>query len=468
MNVPLKIRLIFAFFGVAIAAILSIVIYTNLDSGRQLTNYMHGGQYGVEKLVATLEGFYQENHTWQEVDSVLTSSMMGQGRGGNLRGMMDLFAIADQDGKIIWSGLSYVVGDQAPQNALDNAVTLVDQDQQMVGYLLIDGAPAVQTNTLTPFVEKLQSAVLWAGGIAGLVALLLAILIANQLLKPIKDLTRATSVLSHGDLSTRVKVKGRDEIALLATSFNQMAENLELAEERKKTLTADVAHELRTPIAVQKAQLEAMLDGVLPIDQENLSIVADQTNYLSRMVDDLRILALADAGELQLERQNINLSEWIKPVVERFQLQANLNNYEIFLSLEEGTESSLVNVDSDRLTQILFNLLSNATRYGKKDGTIHVSLKKGSGKLFLSVHDDGQGIPPESLPHLFERFYRHDRARSRDTGGSGLGLSISKKLAQLMSGDLSGKNHTEGGAIFTVELPEIFENTEKNVKVNEG
>jgi signal transduction histidine kinase len=232
-----------------------------------------------------------------------------------------------------------------------------------------------------------------------------------------------------------------------------MAGNLQLAEERKKTLTADVAHELRTPISVQKAQLEGMLDGVLPVTQENLSIALQQTDFLSRMVDDLRLLAMADAGEVQFEYRETDLKKLILQITTQFQAQMQNEGTRISCTFTPEDANLVINTDPDRLTQILHNLLSNAARYGRKGGNITVSTNVSYEKVLIAVKDDGSGIPDSALPHLFERFYRHEKARSRETGGTGLGLAISKNLALLMGGDLTGVNAPDGGAVFTLSLP---------------
>jgi len=240
---------------------------------------------------------------------------------------------------------------------------------------------------------------------------------------------------------------------MLAKTFNQLARNLELAEERKQSLTADAAHELRTPIAVQKAQLEGMLDGVLPLTQKNVLIALQQTNFLSRLVEDLRLLAMADAGEVRLEMRILNIVNLVQQVVAGFQAQAALEGTNLVTVFRPDGEELWIHTDADRVSQILQNLISNALRYGQKGGRILISTRKESAKLVISVQDDGSGIPTTALPHLFERFYRHERARTRENGGSGLGLAISKKLALLLGGDLSGANSPEGGAVFSLELP---------------
>ena len=209
---------------------------------------------------------------------------------------------------------------------------------------------------------------------------------------------------------------------------------------------------MRTPIAVQKAQLEAMIDGVLPVTPENLETAVKQTDMLSRLVDDLRLLAMADAGEIRFEYRETSIPGLIDQVVAQF--QARLSNDRTSINLDIAAEKlPKVITDPDRVMQILNNLISNALRYGQKAGTIHIQTGVEKDRVFISVRDEGGGIPDSALPHLFERFYRHEKARSRETGGTGLGLAISKKLAVLLGGDLRGENDPRGGAIFTLELP---------------
>ena len=256
--------MILAFITVAFAAIAGIVLYANLDSSRQLTMYMsRGGAYGLSDLVLQLEQYYQDNGTWTGVEQILDNTHRGSGM-GNSRNPMNQLALIGTDGLVIWSTYTNLtVGSTVSQDDLNIAVVLRGVKDQLIGYLLSENVSMVQIGDISPFVQRIREVILWAGLLAAAVAVFLAILISNQLLRPVKALTEASARLSAGELSTRIDVKGRDELAVLGQTFNQMAQNLEIAEERKKALTADVAHELRTPIAVQKAQIEAMLDGVI-------------------------------------------------------------------------------------------------------------------------------------------------------------------------------------------------------------
>jgi signal transduction histidine kinase len=230
-----------------------------------------------------------------------------------------------------------------------------------------------------------------------------------------------------------------------------MAASLEEAENKRRAMTADIAHELRTPLAVQRASLEALLDGVYPLSTENLESVAQQNVLITHLVDDLRTLALVDAGELTLECVPGDITSIVKHVMTSFQPQAAKKNIEIIPHLPE--KSPLLNIDPLRIQQVLNNLMQNAIRHTPTGGRIHLLVVFDNNTATLSVRDTGGGIPEDALPHVFERFYRADKGRSRADGGTGLGLAIARKLTELHEGRLRARNHPEGGAEFILELP---------------
>ncbi|HOQ69667.1 MAG TPA: ATP-binding protein [Anaerolineaceae bacterium] len=452
MKFSLQQKMILAFSVVVIVSIGGVVIFANLDSQRQVNRYLtRGGQYGVMELVEALEDYYEYKGTWSMVGEVADAYSQRHGR-KNAHGKASELTLTDQNHFIVWSNAGQVKGEKLTGEMTSRSLE-IHSGGQTVGYLVVENGVLQTPDDIAPFVNRLRRAIFLAGGFAILLAIGLAVLVSKYLLEPIKAITSASTQLSTGDFSTRVDIKGNDEIATLAKTFNQLARNLELAEERKQSLTADAAHELRTPIAVQKAQLEGMLDGVLPLTQKNVLIALQQTNFLSRLVEDLRLLAMADAGEVRLEMRILNIVNLVQQVVAGFQAQAALEGTNLVTVFRPDGEELWIHTDVDRVSQILQNLISNALRYGQKGGRILISTRKESAKLVISVQDDGSGIPSTALPHLFERFYRHERARTRENGGSGLGLAISKKLALLLGGDLSGANSPEGGAVFSLELP---------------
>ena len=309
----------------------------------------------------------------------------------------------------------------------------------------------------TYLISRLTRAAITAGLIAAGLSLLLALLLSYTLMRPVRELTQAAHRLGEHDLSQRVRVSGKDELAELALSFNSMADSLQQAEDSRRALTADIAHELRTPLAVQRANLEALQDGVYPLTPENLAPVLEQNLLLTRLVDDLRTLALADAGQLTLERTPTDLPALVHRIVERFQSQAAARSINLqFINSSTGPKTQTLNLDPQRIEQILANLLSNALRYTPDAGQISVHLMPVTAApvgVQITVHDSGSGIPTEALPQVFERFYRADRSRSRAEGGSGLGLAIARQLAEAQGGSLTAANHPQGGAVFTLTLP---------------
>jgi len=459
MRFSLTTKMALAFTAVVLIAIAGIVIFTTTDSNRQLTNYMNrGGLLGIENLITNLEAHYQDTGSWQGVESSFGTNPRGN---NNSRMAMYQFTLTDPDGIVQWSNSGDEEGSRLSGKTKTEGLKLVDRSQIVIGYLVVkeDGGPVA--NQVTPFIERMNRALVLAGMVAGLAALVLAIVISRQLLKPVSALVIAADSISSGDLTARVNISSKDEFYTLGTTFNQMAENVQSSDERKKALTADVAHELRTPLSVQKAQLEAMIDGVIPISVDNLQAISNQTDVLSRLVDDLRTLALTDSRELQLEMQKVRLDEVLESMVDSLRPQISLEDTKIIYQFGQNSKGQVVLIDTGRLSQVMQNILTNAMRYGKNGGIIRVSLIKDESSLVIRVHDNGSGIPEDALPHLFERFYRHDKARSRDSGGTGLGLSIAKNLVTLMGGEISAMNHPSGGAVFELRFP-IVADTQQN------
>ncbi|MGB9674353.1 MAG: sensor histidine kinase, partial [Anaerolineales bacterium] len=339
---------------------------------------------------------------------------------------------------------------------IDRSITL-KSGSEIIGYLLLEGGMGFTQADESRLVTRLSRAAIIAGIIAGVAALVIALLLAYGLGKPLRDLTYAAQKLANGDLSQRVHVPGKDEIAILGKTFNQMAESLQKAEEIRKALTADIAHELRNPLAVQRANLEAMLDGVYPLTPENIHAVLEQNQLLTRLVEDLRTLALADAGQLSLEKVPIAMREFCKHIVEVVQPQANEKQITIIFNdkLEGKPDNGVILGDPQRLEQVLGNIISNAIRYSPQGGDVHFVLDSNPKEMIIQVKDSGPGIPEEALPYIFDRFYRADKSRSRDGGGTGLGLAIARQLTQAHGGTLIAQNDPEGGAIFTLRLPRI-------------
>lgn len=277
---------------------------------------------------------------------------------------------------------------------------------------------------------------------------------------PVAAVAEAADRVTRGDLSTRVSLPGRpkgakDELALLAERFNTMAETLARLEDERRRMVADIAHELRTPVAIIQAQLDAFEDGIFVPDREEIASLVQETHLLARLIDDLRLLSLADVGRLDLDRRPTDLVALTRSALLGFEAEAR--DAGISLVLDHAGAEVWGEVDAVRVREVLHNLLGNALRHTPAGGRVSVSVFKGGGGTGLTVSDSGPGIPEGALAHVFNRFYRAEASRSRTTGGSGLGLAIVKTLVELHGGTVAADNRRGGGAQFTVTLPDARE-----------
>jgi histidine kinase len=279
-----------------------------------------------------------------------------------------------------------------------------------------------------------------------------SLLLMREILRPLRQLARSSRHIAAGQYDERVIVPTSDELADVASSFNQMAAALETVEQQRITLIGTVAHELRTPLAGLEGYLEGLLDGVLPSDAETISAMQHEVRRLRRLVGDLQQLSRVEAGQVPLRIEQVDLLVLARRVVA--QLRPQLLGQCLDVVAETSDKPLLAWADPDRTAQILINLVGNAIRYTPEEGCITVRLVASEDRARVAVEDSGIGIPPEALPYIFERFYRVDPSRSRGSGGSGIGLTIARHLAWAMGGELTAASAGPGqGSTFTLSLP---------------
>jgi signal transduction histidine kinase len=301
------------------------------------------------------------------------------------------------------------------------------------------------------FVTAVNRSLWVAMALAGVLALLAALVFSARILKPVQALTVAAHKMGDGDLSQRVKAVTKDEIGELARTFNRMADNLERSENLRRQMVSDVAHELRTPLTNIRGYLEAIQDGVADPSPEIIASLYEEAALLTRLVADLQELTLAEAGQLRLHPTQLAPAELLEKAVTGLQPQALARRHEV--KIEVAPDLPLVNADPERAGQILRNLLTNAIKYTPPEGKITVAARSQGDFVAISVQDTGVGIAPEHLPNLFERFYRADSSRTRATGGTGLGLAIARQLTQAQGGEITVESKPGVGSIFTFTLP---------------
>lgn len=447
-------RLLGAFILVILIALGTVWVVARYTTEQEVQTFLgHGGQIGLENLADNLESYYTENGSWE---GVTTGSQGGQGRGSGQRGnttsaLSGDHILTNSDGIVLVSPDNGDIGSTLSDATLSNGIAL-EVSGEIVGYLIPEGGvPELPDNFEELLIERVNRASLLAALISGGIAIVLALLLSTLILRPVRALTQAAQKMSEGDLSQRVKVKGGGEISALGGNFNQMAHSLQEAEFRRTALTADIAHELRNPLAIQRAHLEGMQDGILPTNPENLGLLAEQNQQLTHLVEDLRMLALAEAGELGLNKRMVDLNSLCQETIQRFDPQANQKKIKIFGDCGAGSLHAIA--DKERLQQIFDNLMQNALRYTPEEGWIRLSLREEGKHAVFRFHNNGPKIDKDALPHLFERFFRADKARDRASGGTGLGLAIARQLAEAHGGQLTAENHPSEGVVFKLVLP---------------
>ncbi|MCA9920359.1 MAG: HAMP domain-containing protein, partial [Anaerolineales bacterium] len=301
------------------------------------------------------------------------------------------------------------------------------------------------------FSTRVNRAIFLAALGATAVSLLIGVLLARSLIKPLREITKATRAVAQGNLAQQVPVRSDDELGQLATSFNQMSADLAQSRDLRRQMTADIAHDLRTPLSLILGHAEALSDGVLPPTPETFDVIHDEARRLNRLVEDLRLLSLAEAGELTLTVRPVSPRSLLERAVLAYAPAAQQK--QVSLTLDAPDDLPEVVVDPDRMAQVLDNLVSNALRYTPENGRIHLTAQQNQSAIQLKVQDSGPGMSAEDLAHVFDRFYRGDKSRQRHEGGSGLGLAIAKSIVGGHNGRIWAESAPGQGATFIIELP---------------
>ncbi len=339
-----------------------------------------------------------------------------------------------------------------PEDSAESATDAQDASPT-VGFLFI--LPLNQSEiglaALQIIYSQLGGYFLMGAFLAVIVAFLITLFLSRRILSPIKELRSAAQRLGKGDFSQRVDISDRSEIGELASTFNSMADNLQRDEQLRQHMVSDIAHELRSPLTNVRGYLEAINDGVMQPDKETITSIYSETVLLSRLINDLQELSLAEAGELKLTLQPEDVAELVRLSVTA--VQAKASEKDIDLSHDIPSDLPRVNIDFLRIKQVLLNLLENALAHTPAGGRINIAAKSDHEFIEVSVSDSGEGIPADEINNIFERFHRVDKSRSRSTGGSGLGLTISKYIIEEHKGKIWARSESGKGSCFTFTLP---------------
>jgi signal transduction histidine kinase len=347
---------------------------------------------------------------------------------------------------------------------LSSMSSMMNDSEMGMGNMMNTDSPSsvVDTDLFGSFRRAVNEAMLWAAAAAILAALAISLLISRRIVAPVQGMMTASQRIANGRYDERVDVPGDlarnelDELSQLALSFNQMADKLEKTENMRRRLIGDVSHELRTPLSTIKASMEGLIDGILPADNETYQSIARESARLQRLVDDLQELSRVERGAEALEVRMIDPYTLFTSLEQKLRLQFDEKDVE--LNIDLPTSLPEIMVDKDRVIQVLINLVGNALQYTPSQAGVTIKANVLEDELEIHIQDQGIGISAEHLRHIFDRFYRVEKSRSRAGGGSGIGLTIAKRLVELHGGSIRVESDGLGkGSTFSFSLPLLNE-----------
>jgi len=449
----IKDRLTVAFAIVVLVATVTIILIANISINLLFEDFVL--QYRTARLdqwANLMEAYYQQEGSWDSIEEDLFGSTHPRrGMSGRLSSEERLI-VADSDGRVVLDTHKSMEGEVLSKAFQAGGLQLM-QDGAPIGIIFLNPftSPGVTTLLEEEFSRSVTRSVLFGGAVALLAALALSFLFARRISYPLNNLTGVLKEFTGGKHKARASTDSKDEIGQLGEAFNHMAETIEKQEELRKNLTADVAHELRTPLSILRGNIESLQAGVLRPDMEVISSLHDEIIRISRLVKDLQDLSLAEAGRLNLSYSKVDIPDLIDGVIHIF--QPELEARKIELKKRISGEVSYLWIDGDRINQVLINLLGNAVKFTPEGGRIEISGGLKEDKIFISISDTGPGIKEEDLPFIFERFYRSSQERHAREEGSGLGLAIAKGFVEAHGGSIQAEVNSFQGTTFTFYLP---------------
>jgi two-component system sensor histidine kinase BaeS len=448
-SITFKLTIAFLLVGLTGVILVSVISWQHTQSAFKQFILNQDQQTLVDNLLQ----YYQVNGSWDELGRNLQSFGIASTPSSNHRESRRgwaRFTLVGSDHSVIYSSVPKPATQAISNSDMENAFPL-KVGEQVVGWLLLDPTlrESIPDSPEQNFLSNVNSTTLWGAAIATILALTISGLLAYTMTRSLRELTEATVEIAKGKLGKQVKVRSKDELGELAKSFNQMSLDLERATQVRRQMTADIAHDLRSPLSVITGYAEALSDGKLKGTPEVYAILHQETRHLDHLIDDLRTLSLADAGELPLTPQPVQPRALLEQVAARHAVAAQQNN--IGLHVEATDDLPMLQIDYERMAQVLDNLILNAFRYTPAQGEIILSASASQGNVLIQVRDNGSGIASADLAYIFDRFYRGDASRQQN-GESGLGLAIAKSIVEAHGGKIDVESSPGQGATFTITL----------------
>jgi len=420
-----------------------LILFTLAATALVLTNPSQSNPLYRLPSIARLESYYIARGSWDGVNAIFTNSLDIEASQWNSSILLDA-----QDHIVVEHGQPVdPAASSTYQPVSGETVIPIVVNGEVVGKLVV-GQNTQPAERLFTF--RFLQPVLLASLVLAVFATLIGLLLTRRVVSPLAEVIATAEEIAGGHLQTRVRAKGSDDLRDLSDSFNKMAESLERNDRERRDLLADIAHELRTPLTVLRGRLEGIMDGVYPADVSHIGPALEEAYLLERLVEDLRLLTLAESHQLAFEKHELDLIEIARRSISMFQAEAD--EKKIKLDLETGLEKALIVADPLRTEQVIGNLLSNALRYVPEGGRVWVEISQQDDEVAISINDNGPGIPEVDLPFIFNRFWRGEKSRSRVSGGAGLGLAIAKLLIVEQGGRVEASNLPTDGLQVRVSM----------------
>lgn len=443
-------KLFITLFGSSVLLVATVMLLVQWSFARGMLEYVNKRQLQRGQVVAQeLADFYRDAQSWQRLQKRprlfrhIVSDALDTGEPGRRLPPRPAppLALLDREQRLLAGILP------PPPNSL----VPIELDGAVIGWLAVPQAREIRSGYEGQFLREQRFTLLLIGTVLAALTAMITLPLARHLVKPIRQLHRGTHQLTQGNYAVALPVTRRDELGRLARDFNELAQTLAANDSSRKRWLADMSHELRTPLAILRGEIEAMLDGVRPLNPQNLQSLQQEVQHLSRLVDDLHALTTADVGGLQYRKSDCDVAAlW------REQCEARVNHFhQAGLQLETQWPAQALTLygDEDRLQQLLDNLLDNSRKYTQTGGTVRVQLRNLGNGAELIVEDSAPGVPAAALPKLFDHLFRVEDSRNRETGGSGLGLAICQRIVSAHQGEITATPSALGGLKIRVVLP---------------